>query len=92
MAPEDRYGRRHPDLSAAPRHGTRGAIVNATAADVVTFGRMLLAGGRSASGEQLLAPDTVAEMLRPAVRIPRPLTEHHMCLSMVFEQTPVRRR
>ena len=69
-----------------------GSIANATARDMVKFGRMLLEGGRTASGEQLLAPATVDEMFRPAIRIPRPLMNHYMCLSMLFEETPVRRR
>lgn len=69
-----------------------GSIVNATARDMVKFGRLFLDRGCTAEGERLLTESRVAEMLTPAVRIPRPLTEHHMTLLMVLEEREGRRR
>ena len=68
-----------------------GAIVNCTARDLVKFGRMLLDRGITQSGERLLQEDTVAEMFKPALLVPAPLSESYMCLSMIFEQNPTHR-
>ena len=68
-----------------------GAIVNCTARDLVKFGRMLLDRGRTESGETLLREATVAEMFRPALLVPAPLSSSYMCLSMIFEQKPTHR-
>lgn len=69
-----------------------GSIVNATARDMVKFGRLFLDSGKTADGERLLSEKRVDEMLTPAVKIPRPQTDHHMTLLMVFEDREGRRR
>lgn len=69
-----------------------GSIVNATARDMVKFGRLFLDGGVTPGGERLLTEKRVEEMLTPAVRIPRPQTDHHMTLLMVYEDRDGRRR
>ena len=69
-----------------------GAIVNSTASDMVRFGRMILDGGVTASGERLLTEKRLAEMLTPAIPIPRPLSGHFMTLLMVYEEVEGRRR
>ena len=69
-----------------------GSIVNATAADLLKFGRLILNRGLSADGEQLLRSETVAMMLEPAVQIPRPLSNHQMCLLMIHDRSGGRLR
>lgn len=81
------------DHYALPRAlAPAGAIINSTARDLLRFGRLLLDKGKAVTGEQILAEATVEEMLKPAVRIPQPMTDVHMCLSMLFEPRPDHRR
>jgi CubicO group peptidase (beta-lactamase class C family) len=50
--------------------GPAGATLCASPAELVTFGRMFLAGGAAADGTRVLAPDTVAAMRTPQVTVP----------------------
>lgn len=69
-----------------PALAPAGSIVNSTARDLLRFGRMFVDRGKTATGERYLQETTIEEMLRPAVPIPMPLQDVHMCLSMILDE------
>lgn len=53
-----------------PRSAGPAGLINATAADVITFAKVHLAEGRAADGTQLLSPGAVKQMQEPQIDVP----------------------
>lgn len=70
---EDEPYRRAP-VWVLPRSAGPAGLITATAADVLAFARMHLAGGVAADGTRVLAEGTAAAMREEQVRLPDPYT------------------
>jgi CubicO group peptidase (beta-lactamase class C family) len=75
-----------------PRALGPAGLITTTVSDLLTFGRMHLEGGRSRTGEQILAPDTVELMHEPHAECPeRHLLGDHWGLGWVLREVEGRR-
>ncbi|MDQ2955851.1 MAG: alpha/beta fold hydrolase [Actinomycetota bacterium] len=53
-----------------PRSLAPAGVINSSAADLLTFARMLISDGRDAQGQQVLSPRSIEELYGPYVRLP----------------------